>query len=38
MSALQALVHKKMKPFLGLDAPLGYVPGLGRGLVYIKSI
>ncbi|XP_064597243.1 pre-mRNA-processing factor 6-like [Liolophura sinensis] len=30
MSA-QSLINKKKKSFLGLPAPLGYVPGLGRG-------
>lgn len=25
------LMGKKKKPFLGMPAPLGYVPGLGRG-------
>jgi len=29
--AVQALVDKKKKTFIGLPAPLGYVPGLGRG-------
>lgn len=24
-------LNKKKKPFLGMPAPLGYVPGLGRG-------
>lgn len=24
-------MNKKKKPFLGMPAPLGYVPGLGRG-------
>ncbi|KAK2165169.1 hypothetical protein LSH36_54g10005 [Paralvinella palmiformis] len=31
MTAVQALVNKKKKSFIGLPAPLGYVPGLGRG-------
>jgi pre-mRNA-processing factor 6 len=31
MSAVQSLVDKKKKNFIGLPAPLGYVPGLGRG-------
>jgi len=31
MSAVQSLVDKKKKTFIGLPAPLGYVPGLGRG-------
>ncbi|XP_048590658.1 pre-mRNA-processing factor 6 [Nematostella vectensis] len=26
-----SLLNKKRKPFLGVSAPLGYVPGLGRG-------
>lgn len=26
-----ATMNKKKKPFLGMPAPLGYVPGLGRG-------
>uniref|UniRef100_A0A8D1UXI3 Pre-mRNA-processing factor 6 n=1 Tax=Sus scrofa TaxID=9823 RepID=A0A8D1UXI3_PIG len=26
-----AAMNKKKKPFLGMPAPLGYVPGLGRG-------
>lgn len=25
------IMNKKKKPFLGMPAPLGYVPGLGRG-------
>ncbi|XP_014780302.1 pre-mRNA-processing factor 6 [Octopus bimaculoides] len=29
--AVQSLVSKKKKSFIGLPAPLGYVPGLGRG-------
>ena len=31
MAAVQSLVDKKKKNFIGLPAPLGYVPGLGRG-------
>jgi len=31
MAAVQALVSKKKKSFIGLPSPLGYVPGLGRG-------
>lgn len=31
MSSVQSLVDKKKKTFIGLPAPLGYVPGLGRG-------
>lgn len=31
------LMGKKKKPFLGMPAPLGYVPGLGRGYVWIYS-
>lgn len=31
MAAVQSLVDKKKKTFIGLPAPLGYVPGLGRG-------
>lgn len=31
MSAVQSLVDRKKKSFIGLPAPLGYVPGLGRG-------
>merc|ERR1712098_444333 len=31
MSAIGALVNKRKKTFIGLPAPLGYVPGLGRG-------
>ncbi|ELU10841.1 hypothetical protein CAPTEDRAFT_223651 [Capitella teleta] len=31
MSAIQSMVNKKKKTFIGLPAPLGYVPGLGRG-------
>ncbi|XP_031569741.1 pre-mRNA-processing factor 6-like [Actinia tenebrosa] len=26
-----SLLNKKRKPFIGVSAPLGYVPGLGRG-------
>lgn len=33
--AVQSLVSKKKKSFIGLPAPLGYVPGLGRGLVNV---
>ncbi|KAK6173698.1 hypothetical protein SNE40_017104 [Patella caerulea] len=29
--SVQSLVSKKKKSFIGLPAPLGYVPGLGRG-------
>lgn len=29
--AATAIMNKKKKPFLGMPAPLGYVPGLGRG-------
>lgn len=29
----QSFVSKKKKAFIGLGAPLGYVPGLGRGYV-----
>lgn len=29
--SVQSLVSKKKKTFIGLPAPLGYVPGLGRG-------
>ncbi|XP_012892512.1 PREDICTED: protein STABILIZED1-like, partial [Dipodomys ordii] len=28
---LAVAMNKKKKPFLGMPAPLGYVPGLGRG-------
>ena len=31
MATGAALVNKKKKTFIGLPAPLGYVPGLGRG-------
>lgn len=31
MAAVQSLVDRKKKTFIGLSAPLGYVPGLGRG-------
>ena len=31
MSAQQAFINKKRKMFIGQPAPLGYVPGLGRG-------
>ena len=31
MASVQSLVSKKKKSFIGLPAPLGYVPGLGRG-------
>jgi pre-mRNA-processing factor 6 len=31
MTAVQSLVDKKKKNFIGIPAPLGYVPGLGRG-------
>lgn len=31
MAAVQSLVDKKKKTFIELAAPLGYVPGLGRG-------
>lgn len=30
-SPLMGGLNKKKKPFLGMAAPLGYVPGLGRG-------
>ena len=30
-SSLMGSLNKKKKPFLGMPAPLGYVPGLGRG-------
>ncbi|KAI7794687.1 pre-mRNA-processing factor 6 [Triplophysa rosa] len=30
-SPLMGALNKKKKPFLGMAAPLGYVPGLGRG-------
>uniref|UniRef100_A0A671L2J6 Pre-mRNA-processing factor 6 n=1 Tax=Sinocyclocheilus anshuiensis TaxID=1608454 RepID=A0A671L2J6_9TELE len=30
-SPLMGGLNKKKKPFLGMSAPLGYVPGLGRG-------
>jgi len=33
MTAVQSLVDKKKRSFIGLPAPLGYVPGLGRGYV-----
>lgn len=29
--SVQSLVSAKKKTFIGLPAPLGYVPGLGRG-------
>ncbi|XP_064652796.1 pre-mRNA-processing factor 6-like [Lineus longissimus] len=29
--AVQSMVSKRKKEFIGLPAPLGYVPGLGRG-------
>lgn len=29
--AVTGAMNKKKKPFLGMPAPLGYVPGLGRG-------
>ena len=29
--SVQSLVNKRKKSFIGLPAPLGYVPGLGRG-------
>ncbi|PWA31670.1 hypothetical protein CCH79_00006719 [Gambusia affinis] len=32
MPLASPLMGKKKKPFLGMPAPLGYVPGLGRGL------
>ena len=38
MAAVQALVHKKKRTFLGLPAPLGYVPGLGRGWINLVAI
>ena len=28
---MSSLISKKKKAFLGMPAPLGYVPGLGRG-------
>lgn len=31
MPLASPLMGKKKKPFLGMPAPLGYVPGLGRG-------
>lgn len=31
MPLASPLMGKKKKPFLGMAAPLGYVPGLGRG-------
>lgn len=31
VSPRPAIMNKKKKPFLGMPAPLGYVPGLGRG-------
>ena len=31
MAAVQSLVSRKKKTFIGHPAPLGYVPGLGRG-------
>lgn len=30
-AAVPDTMNKKKKPFLGMPAPLGYVPGLGRG-------
>ncbi|KAG8131585.1 putative Pre-mRNA-processing factor 6-like protein [Naja naja] len=30
-AALTGTMNRKKKPFLGMPAPLGYVPGLGRG-------
>uniref|UniRef100_A0A803KDQ0 Pre-mRNA-processing factor 6 n=1 Tax=Xenopus tropicalis TaxID=8364 RepID=A0A803KDQ0_XENTR len=30
-AAITGTMNKKKKPFLGMPAPLGYVPGLGRG-------
>lgn len=30
----QAFVNKNKKHFLGIPAPLGYVAGVGRGLVF----
>ncbi|XP_043945818.1 pre-mRNA-processing factor 6 [Protopterus annectens] len=30
-ASLTGTMNKKKKPFLGMPAPLGYVPGLGRG-------
>ena len=32
------LMGKKKKPFLGMPAPLGYVPGLGRGYVCLAML
>lgn len=31
VAAVTGTMNKKKKPFLGMPAPLGYVPGLGRG-------
>lgn len=31
----QAFVNKNKKHFLGIPAPLGYVAGVGRGLVFL---
>lgn len=31
VSVNSTAMNKKKKPFLGMPAPLGYVPGLGRG-------
>jgi len=31
--SVQSFVSKRKKHFIGLPAPLGYVPGLGRGSV-----
>lgn len=31
VSVNNTAMNKKKKPFLGMPAPLGYVPGLGRG-------
>ncbi|TFK05182.1 paternally-expressed protein 3 protein-like [Platysternon megacephalum] len=30
-ASITGTMNKKKKPFLGMPAPLGYVPGLGRG-------
>lgn len=36
MPLASPLMGKKKKPFLGMPAPLGYVPGLGRGWANLK--
>lgn len=35
---MQSLVSRKKKSFIGLPAPLGYVPGLGRGYLSIFAL